>query len=76
VALISFDDFPYAAVALPFLTAVVQPAAEIGRQAARMLLERLADPAAPPRALILPTELVVRRSCGCGAGAPFGGGVA
>ena len=51
-------------VTFPFLTVVAQPAFEIGRESVAMLLDRLADPAAPPRHLVLPTTLVVRRSSG------------
>jgi LacI family transcriptional regulator len=55
--------------AQPFLTAAVQPAAELGRQAIRLLLERLAHPDGDPRDIILPTQLIVRQSCGCASAA-------
>ncbi|HEX6606647.1 MAG TPA: LacI family DNA-binding transcriptional regulator [Chloroflexia bacterium] len=70
VAVVSFDDFPPSVGAAPFLTAAVQPAADLGRQAMRLLLERLAYPDGEPRDIVLPTELVVRQSCGCAPPAP------
>lgn len=70
VAVVSFDDFPPSVGAQPFLTAAVQPAAEMGRQAIRLLLERLAQPGGEPRDIILPTQLIVRQSCGCAPAAP------
>ena len=38
---------------------------EIGAEAVRTLLARVADRNAPRRSTVLPTNLVVRRSCGC-----------
>ena len=68
VALIGFDDFELAQVLRPRFTLVRQPAAELGRRAAEMLFDRLNSQGHPePRRLILPTELVVRESCGCPA---------
>ena len=66
VALIGFDDFELAPVLSPRFTLVHQPAAELGRRAAEMLFDRLDGQGHPePRRLVLPTELVVRESCGC-----------
>jgi LacI family transcriptional regulator len=68
VAIIGFDDFDLASLLAVPLTAVRQPAAELGRSAARLLLDWIrSGPQAAylsPRVL-LPTELVIRRSCGC-----------
>ncbi|NTU84313.1 MAG: LacI family transcriptional regulator [Chloroflexales bacterium] len=65
LSVVAFDDLPGEWVIEPFLTVVAQPAYEIGRLAADLLLERLASPKpAEPRAVILPTELRVRRSSG------------
>ena len=38
---------------------------EIGAEAVRAVLARLDDQDATRRATVLPTRLVVRRSCGC-----------
>ena len=66
VAVIGFDDFELAHVLRPRFTLVRQPAAELGRRAAEMLFDRLEGQDHPePRRLVLPTELVVRESCGC-----------
>ncbi|MCA1597630.1 MAG: substrate-binding domain-containing protein [Chloroflexi bacterium] len=52
----------------PLLRAsIVQPAAELGRQAAHILLDRIAGRSAAVRRMTLPVSLVVRRSCGAGA---------
>jgi len=65
VSVVAFDDLPHSMVIEPFLTAVVQPAYEMGRQATLLLLERLAGggPEAP-REILLPTELIIRASSG------------
>jgi LacI family transcriptional regulator len=66
VAVIGFDDFELAHVLRPRFTLVRQPAAELGRRAAQLLFDRLDSDGRPePRRLVLPTELVVRESCGC-----------
>lgn len=67
VALAAFDDFPWAAVFRPRLTVVAQPFGEIGREAVRLLLRRMAEPDAAPRSVRLPTTFVHRQSCGCPA---------
>lgn len=68
VALASFDDIPFAADLDPFLTVAAQPAAAMGRRAAAMLIERIAgDETGPPREVVMPVTLEVRRSCGAPA---------
>lgn len=59
ISVIGIDDHPLAE--LTDLTTIRQPVAEQGRQTARLLLDLLKDPAgACDRAVMLPTELVVR----------------
>jgi LacI family transcriptional regulator len=67
LALAGFDDFELAEVLQPTLTVVRQPAAELGTVAAGLLFNRLAGEPLPKqgREVVLPVELVVRRSCGC-----------
>lgn len=64
VAVVGFDDLPEAMVTFPFLTVAAQPAFEEGRRAVAVLLARLANPERPPQEIVLPTQLVVRRSSG------------
>ncbi len=64
VALVGMDDLPSAMVTFPFLTVVAQPAVEMGRRAVGLLLDRLAHPDRPADEVVLPTELVIRRSSG------------
>ncbi|MEY7980238.1 LacI family DNA-binding transcriptional regulator [Streptomyces pilosus] len=65
IALCCFDDFPWADLFSPRLTAVAQPSREIGARAVSMLLERLAEPGLPARTEQLPCAFVHRTSCGC-----------
>ncbi|MEU6216002.1 LacI family DNA-binding transcriptional regulator [Streptomyces sp. NPDC047022] len=70
LALCCFDDFAWADLFSPRLTAVAQPSREIGAQAVRLLLERLESPDRPSRTLRLPCSLAHRTSCGCPDTAP------
>lgn len=65
MAVVGFDDMPWATSLRPPLTAVAQPAEELGGAAAQLLLERLQDRHRLVRHVILPTRLMVRASCGC-----------
>ncbi|MFF6996982.1 LacI family DNA-binding transcriptional regulator [Streptomyces sp. NPDC008313] len=65
LALCCFDDFPWADLFSPRLTAISQPSKEIGARAVRLLLERLASPGRPGRTVRLPSTFVHRTSCGC-----------
>jgi len=69
VAIIGFDDFELAPLLAVPLTAVRQPANELGRSATRLLLDWIGSGGARTNAagaqIVLPTELVIRRSCGC-----------
>ena len=62
VALATFDDFEVASLLDPFLTVIKQPAFDIGEKAAGLLLQRIQDADLPCQELVLPVELVVRRS--------------
>lgn len=64
VALVSFDDLPQAALASPALTTVRQPIRRLGKLAAGTLLDVIGNSSAPTRRILLPTELVIRASCG------------
>ena len=60
VSIMGFDDQPASAYLSPPLTTVVQPATEMGRTAARMLLQLLEGE--PLEAANLKAEIVVRES--------------
>lgn len=62
ISLACFDDFPWADLFSPRLTAVQQPVELIGRTAAELLLSRLADVTMAPRSVILRPSLMVRDS--------------
>jgi LacI family transcriptional regulator len=67
VALVGFDDVPAASVIEPALTTVRQPIERLGSMAVEVLLSVLEseqDDASPIHRVVLPTELVVRASCG------------
>jgi LacI family transcriptional regulator len=65
VAVVAFDDLPPAMVAFPFLTVAAQPAYEMGRRSVAVLLERMSAGASEKfNEVVLPTQMVVRRSSG------------
>lgn len=63
IALIGFDDLPWADALDPPLTVIRQPAYEVGRAAVELLLKRLSDPKRPETHLKLLPKLVIRGSC-------------
>ncbi|MFD5848106.1 LacI family DNA-binding transcriptional regulator [Streptomyces chartreusis] len=65
IALCCFDDFAWADLFSPRLTAIAQPSRDIGAQAVSVLLDRLAAPDRPARTVRLPCTFVHRTSCGC-----------
>ncbi|MFI8188093.1 LacI family DNA-binding transcriptional regulator [Streptomyces sp. NPDC085946] len=65
IALCCFDDFAWADLFSPRLTAIAQPGRDIGATAVRLLLDRLAEPDRPARTVRLPCAFVHRTSCGC-----------
>jgi LacI family transcriptional regulator len=73
VSVLGFNDMPFVDMFQPPLTTVHVPQYHIGVEAARLLLERLDNPDAPAKRLVLPARLVVRGSTGP-APAPGRGG--
>ena len=68
VAVVGFDDIPIAAYLSPPLTSMQVPIAELGVRAMEALLSAVQAPGAhEARQEVLPTRLVVRRSCGAPA---------
>jgi LacI family transcriptional regulator len=65
IAVVGFDDIALGSLYDPTLTTVHQPMRMLGERACALLLARIADPGRSPVAELLPTELVLRASCGC-----------
>lgn len=64
IAVVGFDDLETSRYVSPPLTTVSQPVKNVGREAVRLLCDRLDGPATP-RDLRLSASMVLRRSCGC-----------
>jgi LacI family transcriptional regulator len=62
ISVVGFDDIQSAAFYNPSITTIRQPLYEMGRIAARILLERVRGQAAAPRTLPVLPELVIRES--------------
>jgi DNA-binding LacI/PurR family transcriptional regulator len=64
IAVIGFDDIPAAGFADPPLTTVRQPIYQIGSLAAEILIRTLQKERVKKNQIVMPTELVIRKSCG------------
>lgn len=64
VALISFDDIDLFKLTNPGITAVAQPVEEIGKTAFNLLLDQINKVEIKKTKVVLPVDLVIRRSCG------------
>jgi LacI family transcriptional regulator len=68
MALIGFDDFDLSNVLSPPMTTVSQSAVELARRSAALLFEGIngvkSGLDSPPAKILLPTELIIRSSCG------------
>jgi LacI family transcriptional regulator len=65
VAVTGFDDVHASRIIDPPLTTVSQPFRDLGSSATRRLLARIDAPALTPAVQVLPTQVVIRASCGC-----------
>ncbi len=65
LALIGFDNIPATEHFSPPLTTVRIFKEQIGRLAARRILDLINEPGSPPVETSVSTELVIRQSCGC-----------
>ncbi|MBN1414490.1 MAG: LacI family DNA-binding transcriptional regulator [Bacteroidales bacterium] len=63
IAVLGFDDMYWSISLNPPLTAVRQPAYEIGKCAAEQLISRITNPDRPTSSMVLKTELMIRNSC-------------
>ncbi|MGH2617456.1 MAG: LacI family DNA-binding transcriptional regulator [Thermomicrobiales bacterium] len=77
IAVMGFDGLAEGIDSQPPLSTVTQPVADFGREAVRMVLETIDDPDRAPVQRFLPTQLTLRRSCGCEVASvdEVGGGV-
>jgi LacI family transcriptional regulator len=66
ISLVGFDDIPFSSRTIPPLTTIRQPIQRVGSLAAETLIQIIDHPETQPRQVILPTELIVRGSCGGG----------
>jgi DNA-binding LacI/PurR family transcriptional regulator len=64
LAIVGFDDLPQTTMIFPELTTIRQPSIEMGVCATEMLIDQLENGNDDPAHIILPTELVIRQSCG------------
>jgi DNA-binding LacI/PurR family transcriptional regulator len=69
VAVVGYDDMPWALALTPALTVVRQPGYELGSRAMELLRQRIREPARSITTVMLQPELVVRGSSGAPAGA-------
>jgi LacI family transcriptional regulator len=65
IALVAFDDFDWADLFRPRLTAIAQPIYEIGHRAVSLLLQRIENPDRPTSTVRIPAQFMHRESCGC-----------
>jgi LacI family fructose operon transcriptional repressor len=59
IALVTFDETTWSSLVQPSLTLIAQPTYEIGKTAAELLLQRIADPDRPTRQVILKGQLLI-----------------
>ena len=64
ISLVGFDDFEAGEHLSPPLTTVRQPLEELGEKAGEKILEWIACGGVKEKQVVLPTELIVRGSCG------------
>lgn len=67
VAIVGYNNMEIAAWVSPGLTTATAPSYEMGVAAMTMLLELIAGRKPERSRIVLPTRLIVRRSCGCEA---------
>jgi DNA-binding LacI/PurR family transcriptional regulator len=66
-SVVGFDDLHIASLVTPSLTTIRQPMQRLGAESARLLVDLLRRDKPNPVQRELPTELVIRQSCGCRA---------
>lgn len=64
ISIAGFDNSIFANLLTPTLTTVSAPIEDVGREAVRQLIHLIRGEEAEPR-IVLPTEMILRQSCGC-----------
>lgn len=64
LSLVSFDDIPEAQYLVPRLTTASKDAVRLGREAVRLVLERIQNPNQPRQKIHIPARLILRESTG------------
>lgn len=67
IALVGFDDLPFAQYTVPPLTTIQQPICEKGKRAARLLINQIENKGSEIVHENLEPEIIVRESCGATA---------
>ncbi|HSO27682.1 MAG TPA: LacI family DNA-binding transcriptional regulator [Anaerolineales bacterium] len=64
IAFVGFDDLPLVNQPEPPLTTIHQPIFHFGFKSVELLIDLIENGVVPPRPYLMPTELIVRESCG------------
>lgn len=64
LAIVGFDDTPFATMSEPLLTTIAQPIYQLGATAAQLLIQFMEEGSVPEKRVILPCQLKIRESCG------------
>lgn len=64
IAVVGYDDLPAGQTAVPPLTTIRQPIGRIGALATHTLIDIINNPQKPTQHIVLPSELIIRESCG------------
>ncbi len=62
-AVVGSDDISFSKYFNPSLTSIKVPTEDLGKTAARILLNKMSNPNLPPQRIYLPPTLIVRESC-------------
>lgn len=65
VAIVGYNNIDVADYTQPALTSVSTPIEELGRQSAELLLRLINNHPIVDKKIVLPSELIIRESCGC-----------
>jgi DNA-binding LacI/PurR family transcriptional regulator len=65
IAVVGYNDLEIASLVEPPLTTVSAPIHDLGMKSMNMLLQLISSGQKKCENIILPTKLVIRRSCGC-----------